>query len=200
MDSFLKNLSQEEKDTIYEWSERVFQRTEKLSGKMDRIFAQVPPLPYNLVVYRGLSDVDWSEVLYDIDHFVATATNASAAKRFAGSDCCYMKIHVPIGAKVLPISYAHGLTAYPKDLEILLPRQGIFKVIGSETIDIESHELLMYPPELAAMIARAIAESGIRSTYRNEKLFVVVEYKPQGRMTRLAAAENMQRLRGIYGI
>lgn len=91
MDYFLGNLSDDEVSTIFQWSTRVFAPTENLSGKMNRIFTRIPPLPYDLVVYRGLNDRDWSEVLYDINHFVATATNPAAAKSFAEYGCCYMK-------------------------------------------------------------------------------------------------------------
>jgi hypothetical protein len=198
MHRFLVNLSKNEKNMIYEWSERVFSPSESLSGRLDRLFERLPPLPYDLVVYRALNEVDWSQVTYDIDRFTATTVNPAAAKHFGGSDCCYMKIIVPAGCQVLPVSFAHGLTRYPKDMEILLPRRGIFKVIGAERIDIEQYEMSMYPPEIAAMIAAFTGN--MQKTYRNEKLFVVVRYKPDGRMTRLQAAENIGELRKIYGI
>ena len=200
MDRFLRSLTQEERRVIYEWSERVFDRSETLSGKMDRIFAKVPPLPHSIVLYRGLADKSWDEVIYDIEHFIATAVNPAAAQRFASYDCCYMKINVPAGAKILPVSFAHGLTRYPKDLEVLLPRQGCFRVAGSEIIDIEQHESSQYPPEIAAMIAQMMQQHNIQKTYKNEKLFVVLDYLPNGRMTRLMAQRNMDALRRIYNV
>ena len=200
MNTFLHRLTPQEKATIHHWSQRVFSGDETASGRLDAIMAKVPPLPFPVTVYRALKLDDWREVVYDVTHFVATATTPAAAKHFGGSDCCYMKIQLLPGAKVLPVSYAHGMTQYPKDMEILLPRQGAFKVIGSETIDIEQHEMSMYPPELAAMIAAAMAKSNIRATYTNEKLFIVVNFLHDGRMTRSLAAANTAQLRSAYGL
>src|SRR5690349_15601867 len=95
MDEFLSNLSSADKQVRYEWSERVFEGTEKLAGKLDRIFERIPPTPMPITLYRGIDDVEWNDVMYDIDHFTATAVSPSAAKRFAGYNCCYMKILIP---------------------------------------------------------------------------------------------------------
>lgn len=200
MDTFLNSLTATEKATIYEWSERVFKPDEAASGRLDRIMQRLPSIPYETTVYRALKLDDWREVVFDVMNFVATATNPAAAKHFGNYDCCYMKIRLLPGAKVLPVSFQHGLTRYPKDLEILLPRKGAFRITGSETIDIEAHEHAAYPPAMAAMIAAAMARAGIVSTYKNEKLFVQVDYLHDGRMTRNLARANTAALADVYGL
>ncbi len=197
----LNALSQEDRDLLVQWSDDMLKGSDRAKlGQLDRLIERMPPLGTSITVYRAIRVDDWKEIVLDIDHFVATATNAAATRYFADT-CCFMAIRLPPEAKVIPLSYQHGLTRYPKDMEVLLPRHGVFKVVGSQEIDLEPHGYEMFGEEIAALMAKMTADIAARSNRparRDVKLFVNVDYMPSGRMTRSLAQYNTAKLAEVY--
>lgn len=193
----LSRLTENERALLRQWSYGVFPRNDPMSGQLATVFRTLPPIGSPMTVYRGLEVDDWREVVYDIDHFVATATSPAATRPFGGLDCCFMEILLPPEAVVLPLTYEFGLSLYPKDMEVLLPRQGVFEVVGSKLIDMEQAEYSIYPPEIRAVIEAAHQKYGFKPR-TDRRLFVTVRYLPNGRMTRSLAERNIKQLETIY--
>lgn len=91
---------------------------------MDRAFADAPTLKKGITLYRGL---DRGDVFNDAA-FASTTLKPHIALNFTNmADCCIMKITVPPGAKVLPISLVSSM---PGEGEVLLDRGAKWYITG----------------------------------------------------------------------
>lgn len=74
-----------------------------------------------LYVYKG---IDRYITNFSNKAFISTSLSYTSAKNFSGTQCCILKILLPIGTKILPlINIARMLKTYTED-EILLDRDG----------------------------------------------------------------------------
>lgn len=114
-----------------------------------RLFAEAPPLPVDVVVWRGVgasggrkedTSIYKHQVLDPVRGacgFVSTSLSQRVAVNFTSpvNKCCLMRIAVPKGTPVLAISAAHIVDsptetepgAYMSQCEILLPPGGTFR-------------------------------------------------------------------------
>ena len=93
---------------------------EAATARMEGVFAAMPPLRAPLVVYRGIQDRKWMRqtTWYGL---TSTTLSAPVAKGYIrGKGCCFLRMHVPAGARIIPNM---GLTAGIGHMELLLPHR-----------------------------------------------------------------------------
>ncbi len=94
---------------------------------LDAIFDQMPPLPADLVVYRGVHGKKYAagKSIRDAG-YVSTSVRRDIAQGFASKKkkCCLQQIKVPAGTRVVPLIF---VSRYYAEQEILLPRNTSFK-------------------------------------------------------------------------
>lgn len=88
---------------------------------IDASIEALPPLPCDLVVYRGVKTIGKgltrARKTTNDKGFMSVSLSASTARRFAGKKCCLLEITVPAGTRVLPVT----MSVY-NEQEVLLPR------------------------------------------------------------------------------
>ena len=95
--------------------------------KFDDAIGRAPPLPYQLTVYRGLSDVDMTEftsgAFITDAGYVSTSMNETVAKGFGG---VVAVITLPAGTRGIDMRELSSVG--PEEAELLLPRDSTFEV------------------------------------------------------------------------
>jgi hypothetical protein len=113
----------------------------RLLERIDQAFDRVPPTEQPIIVYRGVR----GSFLPDIVSYVSTSYDPDVAISFAGTVCCYLKIIIPAGSHILPIT---GISKNPQESEILLPREGNFIITNTRSnhLDgVKSYDLVYVP-------------------------------------------------------
>lgn len=122
---------------------------------MDYVLENCEPLKEDLVTYRGIKLKDIKSFSLQTGAYVSVTTNMYVAKQFS-KGCCVFKIVLPKGSKVMSVK---GISQFPEQEEIILPRNTIFKLTDEvEVVDCEKVFVLEY-----------IAPSSIKYDY--EKIF-----------------------------
>lgn len=96
-------------------------------SRIDKAFAQVPPLSKPLVVYRGIKHEFSCGVFLG---YFSTTERLSVALEFANRDAAWtylLQINVPKGFRVLPLE---KITKNHDEWEVLLPRNTNFRIDG----------------------------------------------------------------------
>ena len=82
---------------------------------LDALFARAPPLPYAVVVYRGVKQKEARGAWY-----TSTSMRRDVAAEFANKDSpIVLSIDVPRGTRLLPMCM---VSRYPPEVELLLPK------------------------------------------------------------------------------
>ncbi len=112
---------------------------------LDYAFEHCPLLEKELTVYRGVTVKELSHFSTQFGTYVSVTTNLHVAKQFAPNECCIFKIRLPKGSRVLAL---RGISLFPEQEELLLPRGTIFKPMQTtEIIDcINVHDCEHIPP------------------------------------------------------
>lgn len=88
--------------------------------RLNDLFARVPPLTNDLILYRGV-DADRGSVdrrlNYIYGNFLSTSVSSQVAKAFKGLHCCLYTIKVFAGTKVLPL---YPVSRFANEQEVLL--------------------------------------------------------------------------------
>jgi hypothetical protein len=163
MDNILKKqfryvdyLDDETKDVISEYTgqmyddfNRMLRNKEELKGvyktyaeKLDKAFEDSPLTKESITVYRGISSKNF---ITDVLSYISTTYNLDRAKRRVGNNCCFLKILIPSGSKILPIE---NISEYPYEKEILLPRVGELIITNIDYDDkVKVYNLVYIPPK-----------------------------------------------------
>ena len=91
---------------------------------IDGIFKSVPPLTENVIVYRGIKSSFMIDASFIEKSFVSTTVDTSIASEYANQKCCFFKIYIPKGTRVIPLV---SCSENASELEVLLPRNSHFK-------------------------------------------------------------------------
>lgn len=125
---------------------------EQYRDSIEEIIQGAPPTTKRMMLYRGVkTDYYLTEYMKDRNRihvskgFVSTSSSITVASDFADPDianCCFMRIYVPIGTKMLLLS---GLSRYMHEVEFLLGHKSQFFITKSSTEKFctETHDLKM---------------------------------------------------------
>lgn len=95
---------------------------EAATARLLGVFPTMPPLRVPLTVYRGIRDRTWMRQgrgSITWQGMVSTTLSTETAFLYmAGASCCFMRMHVPPGFRVIPNM---GLTSGNNHIEVLLP-------------------------------------------------------------------------------
>jgi ADP-ribosyltransferase exoenzyme len=118
-----------------EFTDHTLTQTRDEIKALDDAFAKATPLPENVTVYRGVSDVTMlgdftqGEVLTD-PGFLSTSLDKRVAGQFSDQEAgkgVVLELRIPAGTKAIPLSGAAGGDAQS---ELLLNRGSRFRVIS----------------------------------------------------------------------
>jgi ankyrin repeat protein/8-oxo-dGTP pyrophosphatase MutT (NUDIX family) len=96
-------------------------KAQQLNESLTTAFLGLPPIPIDILVYRGLpTKVDPARLGCQ---YVSTSTSKSAAKEFMqGATCCLLQITLPAGVRAFPMRSVG--TTMSNEYEVLLPPGG----------------------------------------------------------------------------
>ena len=144
---YLNSLSQKEKDAIKDYTNyfyidvNQYLRTgnEKYNTKVvqnslaifKKIYDEIPPLSETIVVYRGQREED-----FNTKSVTSTTTNIMIPfKEFTSRDCCFYKITVLPGTKVIPVRH---ISVQPGEYEIIIDREVPFMITYASMVEQET--------------------------------------------------------------
>lgn len=96
---------------------------------LDRIIKNSPPIEKKMIVFRGAKDKYWKKENSDLYHnntFMSTSFNMKVPFDFAEGECCYKKIILNPGMRVL---FIDPLSQISEENEILIGLNNSFKII-----------------------------------------------------------------------
>jgi len=135
---------------------------QKMLKNLDFAFDVIAPLNSSIIVYRGIHGTD---SFYPDDlGFVSTATNSKMSPlKFTGDTCCFLKIRVPLGSKVLRIPKEIGY--YGDEDEVLLDRDATFVRTGEPDVEFLGRKMisLEYIPKRESTLKIKINTQDINS-------------------------------------
>jgi len=107
-------------------------KARQLSNDLTTAFLGLPPLPTDILVYRGLpTKIDPVRLGCQ---YVSTSTNMSSSVAFmSGSTCCFMKITLPAGVRAFPVRTVGSTMAH--EYEVLLPPGGQWLQRGGSYVE-----------------------------------------------------------------
>lgn len=109
--------------------------TREYIEKLDAAFDLVPPLPNDILVFRGIGPVNGQEYFPFDEGYVSTALTPTLPLEFitlsGNTDCCLLVILVPRGSKVLRIT--GEIARYGEQEEVLLYRNATFNHVQKIT-------------------------------------------------------------------
>jgi len=96
--------------------------------RLKKIIDNSPPLEYDLIVYRGITNdyLSQQKKYFVNERFVSTSYLLHEAFKFMGDKCCIIQILLSKGTKCI---FMPILSVYPEEGEILLPKGIVFKVL-----------------------------------------------------------------------
>jgi hypothetical protein len=103
-----------------ELNETEYKNLKNIDIAFESVFETVSPF----IVYKGKT----SKNVYSDKAFISTSINIEEAKKFAGENCCVLKIIVSPGSKIL---YIKDISRYKNENEILLDKNGILLATSS---------------------------------------------------------------------
>lgn len=102
---------------------------------LSRIIRNAPALRKKMVVYRGVKNDYYLKGLagkmYNTNSFVSTSLNLQSAINFSSEKCCFKRITLLPGTRVLLMD---GVSVYPGEFEILLNKDTQFYITNEKTI------------------------------------------------------------------
>lgn len=103
-------------------------------NKLNEAFAQPEvKAKENFTVYRGITSSQLQHLAMGSTMtdkgFVSTSSSANEAKKFAGADGALMEIRVKKGQPAMSVK---NTSAFPSEMEVLLPANTSFKVVGKK--------------------------------------------------------------------
>jgi len=122
------------------------ERQLRMIALIDEAFENVPPIQSAITVYRG---IDSAAFMPDLSSYVSTSTNEGIGYSNTNSYCCLLQILVPAGSRILPLV---GISNYPEEEEVLLPRTGSFSITMMNNKVIPTVYSILYTPAHAVVI------------------------------------------------
>jgi hypothetical protein len=98
-------------------------------NSLDKIIKNSPPIEKKMIVFRGAKDKYWKKEnsdLYQNNTFMSTSFNIKVPFDFSEGDCCYKKIILNPGMRVL---FIDPLSQIPQENEILIGLNNSFKIL-----------------------------------------------------------------------
>lgn len=115
---------------------------------IDEVFEGIPPLDEDVILWRG---VTMKEKLPDnfIDcAYMSTTIDKNVALKFSQYQvhtCCLFEVAVPKGTKVIPL---YSIATYEEEWEVLLPRNGVYKIVKSDFTPRKNSMVIKYKQNL----------------------------------------------------
>lgn len=99
---------------------------------IDYIFDNIPPLEKGTILYRGINDPSY----INQNSYISTSLTLDGALNFKYDNCCILKIHIPVGTKVIPLYSIFKDSDFEQldEKEVLLQRNSKLEIL-SEYID-----------------------------------------------------------------
>lgn len=158
--------------------------------ELDMLFQLVPATTSSMTVWR---DMDIEMRTHKQYGFVSTSTNndhLTSSHPGAEVQCCQYQIHVPAGAKVLPL---FKWSVHPNENEVLLPRNSVFKYTGRQikggTIWIFL-DLILKEQQQEELLDLQEQQQTAHNKHVSEVAALIVDQLNQGQIQRELAEEN----------
>jgi hypothetical protein len=147
-------------------------------NRIDKIFANIPPLENDVVVWRSYGYFN----IKDMNKHIEPAYSSVTAKKGAiGGN--YIEIHVPKGTKVIPLI---SCSQYAHEIEVLLPRnieytrvKHLNKVDKSHKVDKSYYTIKMLPISPKTKI-----------THKVDKSYYTIKMLPISPKTKITQGKN----------
>jgi len=111
------------------WEDVIGQYTRDL----DAIISKSPSTTTQMIVYRGIQHDSYmtgtKNNVYKTDGFVSTSLHLQSALFFSGEECCFKRIILLPGTKIILLS---GISKYVKEIELLLGSKSQFYVTNND--------------------------------------------------------------------
>ena len=108
-------------ESTLDLDEEEMQELQEVKENLMTAVKSVTPLKENLVLYRGISDVERISINKLKSQLISTSIDRKVAESFSGKDCCLLIINVLAGSRVLPIM---NISSVKDEFEILIPPFG----------------------------------------------------------------------------
>ena len=99
---------------------------ESVKKNMLKGFDLITPTKKDIVLYRGLENIDRISMNRLKSQFISTSTSRKIAEAFSDKECCVLVIKVLAGSRILPLL---ELSDIRSELEILIPPIGFWEAV-----------------------------------------------------------------------